>query len=216
MGQIRVLLVDDHPLLRQGLRKVLELDAGMTVVGEAGDGEEAVQLARRLQPEVILMDINLPGMNGIEVTRLIKGELPETKILALTIHDDDEYVLEMVRAGATGYLLKDVDPGGLVKAIRAAVRGEPYISPGIAGKVFGVLNRLTREGYQPSHKDLTSRERDVLELIAQGYSNKKIAKILSISEKTVKNHVTSILRKLGVQDRTQAAVYALKNKLVHY
>ncbi|MGI6142424.1 MAG: response regulator [bacterium] len=217
MAQIPILLVDDHPLLRQGLRKVLELEPDFEVVGEAGTGEEALQLARSLRPRIILMDINLPGINGIEVTKMIKAELPETEILALTIHDDDEYMLQMVRAGARGYILKDVDPGGLIKAIQAALRGESYISPGIAGKVFGVLNRLARGGeYHPRSQILTGREQEVLELIAQGCSNAKIAALLAISEKTVKNHVTNIFRKLGVEDRTQAALYAIKHKLVHF
>jgi len=216
LRQIRILLVDDHPLLRQGIRKVLEFEADMRVVGEAGNGEEALKLARRLQPLVIIMDINLPDISGIEATRLIKAELPDTKILALTIHDNDEYVVQMVRAGATGYILKDVDPGGLVKAVRAAAKGESYISPSIAGKVFEALNRLSRqEESLPRERLLTNREQEVLELIVQGCSNAKIAELLAISEKTVKNHVTSVLRKLNVQDRTQAAVHALKNRLVH-
>ncbi len=213
MTRTRVLVVDDHPLLRQGLRKVLELEGGFEVVGEAGSGEDALQMARRHQPRVILMDINLPGINGIEATRLIRGEMPDISILALTIHEDDQYVMEMMRAGASGYLLKDVDPGSLVEAINAAARGEAYISPGVAGKVFGALSRMgqAQDGW---NRELTPREREVLDLIAQGYGNQKIAALLAISEKTVKNHVTSILRKLEVNDRTQAAVYALKHKLV--
>jgi len=217
LAKIPILLVDDHPLLRAGLRKVLELEPDLAVVGEAGTGEEALRLARSLRPRIIIMDISLPGINGIEVTKMIKAELPETEILALTIHDDEEYMLEMVRAGARGYILKDVDPGGLIKAIKAALRGESYLSPGIAGKVFGVINRLARGGeYQPRRQILTRREQEVLELIAQGCSNAKIASLLAISEKTVKNHVTSIFRKLGVKDRTQAALYAIKHKLVHF
>jgi len=217
LTQIRILLVDDHPLLRQGIRKVLEFEPEMKVVGEAGTGEEALKLARNLQPLIIIMDINLPDISGIETTRLIKTELPDTKVLALTIHDNDEYVVQMVRAGATGYILKDVDPGGLVKAVRAAAAGESYLSPSIAGKVFDALNRLARQGEsRPRERLLTNREQEVLELIVQGCSNAKIAELLVISEKTVKNHVTSVLRKLDVKDRTQAAVYALKNKLVHF
>ncbi len=217
MTQIRILLVDDHPLLRQGIRKVLEFEPEMKVVGEAGTGEEALKLARNLQPLIIIMDINLPDISGIETTRLIKTELPDTKVLALTIHDNDEYVVQMVRAGATGYILKDVDPGGLVKAVRAAAAGESYLSPSIAGKVFDALNRLARQGEsRPRERLLTNREQEVLELIVQGCSNAKIAELLVISEKTVKNHVTSVLRKLDVKDRTQSAVYALKNKLVHF
>lgn len=212
MTRTRVLVVDDHPLLRQGLRKVLELEGGFDVAGEAGSGEEALQMARRHQPRVILMDINLPGISGIEATRLIRGEMPDISILALTIHEDDQYVMEMMRAGASGYLLKDVDPGSLVEAINSAARGESYISPGVAGKVFGALSRMgqAQDGW---NRELTPREREVLDLIAQGYGNQKIAGLLAISEKTVKNHVTSILRKLGVEDRTQAAVYALKHRL---
>ena len=217
MTQIRILLVDDHPLLRQGIRKVLEFEPEMKVVGEAGTGEEALKLARNLQPLIIIMDINLPDISGIETTRLIKTELPDTKVLALTIHDNDEYVVQMVRAGATGYILKDVDPGGLVKAVRAAAAGESYLSPSIAGKVFDALNRLARQGEsRPRERLLTNREQEVLELIVEGCSNAIIAELLVISEKTVKNHVTSVLRKLDVKDRTQAAVYALKNKLVHF
>jgi two-component system response regulator DegU len=213
---IKVLIVDDHALLREGLIKILSLEDDLKIIGEAGKGEEAIQLTRTLKPDVILMDINMPGVNGIEATKVIKGEFPSIGIIALTIHDDEEYIFELVRAGVSGYVLKDIQPERLVTAIRDVAQGKSVIHPNITAKLLGEFNRLSERKNRPSSfGELTMREIEVLELIAQGMANKDIARVLFISEKTVKNHVTSIFRKLNVEDRTQAALYAVKNKLVN-
>ncbi len=211
MEQIKVLIADDHDLMRQGLGKVLGLESRIQVIGEVGDGQGAINLARRCHPDLILMDINMPGTNGIEAVKVIKRELPEIKIIALTIHSDEEYVFELFKSGINGYLLKDVDADGLIKAIIGAVQGIPVIHPAITGMVVGEFRRLS----QVAEDDLlTSRELEILRLIAQGTSNRDIASKLYISEKTVKNHVTNLFRKINVSDRTQAAVYAYKHRLV--
>lgn len=213
---IKVLIVDDHALLREGLIKILSLEDDLKIIGEAGKGEEAIQLTRTLKPNVILMDINMPGVNGIEATKVIKKEFPSIGIIALTIHDDEEYIFELVRAGVSGYVLKDIQPERLVSAIRDVAQGKSVIHPNITAKLLGEFNRLSERKNRPSSfGELTMREIEVLELIAQGMANKDIARVLFISEKTVKNHVTSIFRKLNVEDRTQAALYAVKNKLVN-
>lgn len=213
---IKVLIVDDHALLREGLIKILSLEDDLKIIGEAGKGEEAIELTRTLKPNVILMDINMPGVNGIEATKVIKKEFPSIGIIALTIHDDEEYIFELVRAGVSGYVLKDIQPERLVSAIRDVAQGKSVIHPNITAKLLGELNRLSERKNRPSSfGELTMREIEVLELIAQGMANKDIARVLFISEKTVKNHVTSIFRKLNVEDRTQAALYAVKNKLVN-
>lgn len=213
---IKVLIVDDHALLREGLIKILSLEDDLKIIGEAGKGEEAIELTRTLKPNVILMDINMPGVNGIEATKAIKKEFPSIGIIALTIHDDEEYIFELVRAGVSGYVLKDIQPERLVSAIRDVAQGKSVIHPNITAKLLGEFNRLSERKNRPSSfGELTMREIEVLELIAQGMANKDIARVLFISEKTVKNHVTSIFRKLNVEDRTQAALYAVKNKLVN-
>ncbi len=213
--KIRVIIVDDHPLVREGLRKVLTLSDEIEVIDEAGDGQGAINLARRLKPDVMLMDINMPGTNGIEATRVIKRELPSTGIIALTIHEEEEYVLELVRAGVSGYVLKDIAPAKLVETIRIVAKGQSVIDPGITNKLFGELNRLSKRRKEKEEwETLTDREMDVLQLMSQGCSNKEIARNLSISEKTVKNHITNIFRKLQVEDRTQAVLFAIKHRLV--
>ena len=212
---IKILIVDDHVLLREGLVKILSLDNDLEVIGEASRGEEAVALARELTPDVILMDINMPGINGIEATKVIKTEMPQIGIIALTIHDDEEYIFELVRAGVSGYVLKDIQPERLIAAIKDVAQGKSVIHPAITAKLLGEFNRLSERKTRPSSfDDLTIRELDVLELIAKGMANKDIAQSLFISEKTVKNHITNIFRKLSVDDRTQAALYAIKKKLV--
>jgi DNA-binding NarL/FixJ family response regulator len=211
---IRILIADDHPLVREGLRRILELDPQMKVVGEVGDGQGAINKARILNPDVILMDLKMPGTDGIEASRVIRREFPEIRIIILTIADDDD-MLEVIRAGASGYLLKDVEPGELIKAIRTVFEGRPAFHPVVTSRLLGEYNRLS----MPPRKDdeismLTEREKEVLGLIAQGESNKNIAHKLFISEKTVKNHITSIFRKLKVEDRTQAAIFAIKRHMV--
>jgi len=213
--KIRIVIVDDHPLVREGLRKVLELDPELMVVDEAGDGQGAINVTRRVKPNVVLMDINMPGTNGIEATRVIKRELPSVGVIALTIHDEEEYVLELVRAGVSGYVLKDIPPSKLIETIKTVARGHSIIDPSITNKILGEINRLSkRRRTREEWETLTDREMDVLKLMAQGCSNKEIAKNLNISEKTVKNHITNIFRKLQVDDRTQAVLFAIKHHLV--
>lgn len=216
MEAIRILIVDDHPLIRQGLKKVLELEEEISVVGEAANGEEALDLSRKLKPDVVLMDVNMPGMGGIEATARIRGDVPSTKVLILTIHDDDGYVMQTMRGGAAGYLLKDVEPRNLVDAIRIVHKGGSYIHPTIAAKLMGEINRLSTGGKPPKAvQTLTRREIDVLRCLARGCSNRDIAGELFISEKTVKNHISSIFHKLNVTDRTQALIKGLKMNLVN-
>ena len=214
MDGIRILIADDHPLVREGLRRILELDPQMKVVGEVGDGQGAINKTRILNPDVILMDLKMPGTDGIEASRVIRREFPEIRVIILTVADDDD-MLEVIRAGASGYLLKDVEPGELLKAIHTVYEGRPAFHPIVTSRLLGEYNRLS----MPVRKDdeismLTEREKEVLSLIAQGESNKNIAHKLFISEKTVKNHITSIFRKLKVEDRTQAAIFAIKRRLV--
>ncbi|HWP95336.1 MAG TPA: response regulator transcription factor [Syntrophomonadaceae bacterium] len=210
MGKIRVLIADDHVLVREGLRKLLELDENIEVMTEVGDGQGAINIARKARPDIILMDVNMPGTDGIVATRVIKREIPSIKIIALTIYEDEE-VVEMVRAGVSAYVLKDVAGSELVDTIHRVMQGEIVIHPRVANRLVRELNRS-----DPKKNEirLTKREKDVLDLLVKGNTNKEMAECMFISEKTVKNHLTSIFRKLGVKDRTQAAVYALKNSIV--
>lgn len=214
MSQIRVLIVDDHSLVRQGLKKVLELEDDIRVVGEAENGRKALEVAKTTQPDVVLMDISMPDMNGIEATRAFKKQGFKCAILVLTIHDDREYLFEIVRAGASGYVLKDIEPQKLVEAIRAVSKGNTYIQPNLTLDLITEFNRLSSKTKLLKENPLTKREMEVLRLITEGMTNAEIARKLYISEKTVKNHVSRILRKLNVEDRTQAAVFAIKNDLV--
>lgn len=205
---IRILLVDDHAVVRQGLRMFLSLDPELEVVGEAADGAEGLRAARELKPDVVLMDLLMPGVDGIAATAAIRGELPNTEVIALTSVLEDEAVFGAVRAGAIGYLLKDTQADELCRAIKAAAAGQVQLSPKAAA-------RLMREVRAPeSPEPLTERETDVLRLLARGQSNKEIALGLSIGEKTVKTHVSNVLAKLGVPSRTQAALYAVRIGLV--
>lgn len=210
MGRIRVLIADDHVLVREGLRKLLELDENIEVMTEVGDGQGAINIARKSRPDVILMDVNMPGTDGIVATRVIKREFPSIKIIALTIYEDEE-VVEMVRAGVSAYVLKDVAGSELVDTIHRVMQGEIVIHPRVANRLVRELNR---NDSKKNEVRLTKREKDVLDLLVKGNTNKEMADCMFISEKTVKNHLTSIFRKLGVKDRTQAAVYALKNNIV--
>jgi len=214
LQKIKVLLVDDHTLLRQGLRKLLELEPNLEVVGEAENGKEAILKTQELHPDVVLLDINMPGMNGVEATSLLKKFNPELKIIILTIHKDDEYVFEAIKAGASGYLLKDVDTQELVRAVEAAFRGESTVDPAIAARLFKEFSRISKGGGESAQDSLTEREKEILRLLVQGLSNRDIAENLFISEKTVKNHISNIFRKLEVNDRTQAVVKALKLGMV--
>jgi DNA-binding NarL/FixJ family response regulator len=201
---IRILLVDDHSVVRQGLKMFLALDPALEVVGEAADGAEALRLAHQLQPDVVLMDLLMPVMDGIAATTAIRKELPDVEVIALTSVLEDASVTGAVRAGAIGYLLKDTEADDLVRAIRAAAEGQVQLSP-------QALARLMREVRAPENPEtLTERETDVLRLLAQGLSNKEIGRSLHIGEKTVKTHVSNILNKLGVPSRTQAALFAVR------
>ncbi|HSD02736.1 MAG TPA: response regulator transcription factor [Gaiellales bacterium] len=205
---IRVLLVDDHPVVRQGLRALLSTQDGIDVVGEAADGEAAVAAAERLSPDVVLMDVVMPGIDGVEALRRICQRRSQTRVVMLTSYADERQAMEAVDAGASGFLLKDASPRDVVAAIRAAHRGEAVLHPSVAAKLLAERRRPPA-----AHADLTARELEVLRLIARGLQNKQIAAQLHLSEKTVKTHVSAILRKLGVADRTQAAMYAVRERL---
>jgi len=205
---IRILIADDHRVVRQGLRMFLALDGYLEVIGEAANGAEAVKLAHELQPDVVLMDLLMPEMDGIAATQVIRRESPDVEVLALTSVLEDTSVVGAIRAGAIGYLLKTTDADELCRAIRAAADGQVQLAPEAAA-------RLMREVRLPeSPEALTERETEVLQLIAQGHSNKEIAQTLNVGERTVKSHVSSILGKLGLASRTQAALYAVRTGLV--
>jgi DNA-binding NarL/FixJ family response regulator len=205
---IRIIIADDHAVVRQGLKMFLDLDPDIEIVGEAENGAEAVRLAREVSPDVVLMDLLMPVMDGITATAAIRGELADVEVIALTSVLEDAAVIGAVRAGAIGYLLKDTDAQQLQQAIHAAAAGQVQLSPEAA-------TRLMREVRAPERPEqLTDRETDVLKLLAGGLSNKEIAGRLHIGEKTVKTHVSNILRKLGVQSRTQAALHASRTGLV--
>ncbi len=210
MTPIRILLVDDQALFREGLHTLLAIQPDFEVVGEAANGEEALRLANRLRPAVVLMDLRMPVLDGVAATRRLHAEHPDCRVIVLTTFDDDEAVFEGLRAGAVGYLLKDTPSEKLGEAIRAAARGESFLQPAIAAKVVAEFVRLTPAAApQPALVEpLSERERDILRRVAMGASNKEIAADLFIAEGTVKNHVTNILGKLGVRDRTQAALKA--------
>jgi len=218
---IKIIIADDHALLRQGIRNVLELEEDLTVIAEAGDGEQAVEQAATLLPDILLLDINMPKMNGLEVIRRVTEGQSKVRIIVLTIHDDENYVIEVIKAGAVGYLLKDIEPGMLVKAIRTVYDGESFIYPTLAKKLFGEINRQHTKNLEsikvverPKEERLSYREIEVLEMVCKGLSNQEVAKKLFLSEKTVKNHLTNVFRKIGVADRTQAVLYAIKHKIV--
>ena len=211
MKPIRVLLVDDQALFREGLHTLLSVHADLDVVGEAGNGSEALQRAKTVHPDVVLMDLRMPVLDGVEATRRLSAANPECKVIVLTTFDDDEQVFEALRAGAVGYLLKDAPSEKLVEAIRAAARGESFLQPSIAAKVVAEFNRLShgqRKHAPVLREPLSQREEEVLRFLACGMSNKEIAAALNLAEGTVKNHMTNVLGKLGVLDRTQAALKA--------
>jgi NarL family two-component system response regulator LiaR len=211
MTGIRVFLAEDHVITRQGIRRLLEEESDLTVIGEAGDGEEAVQMVTEMQPDVIIMDIAMPKLNGVEATRQIKLFRPTSAVLILSAYDDDEYVFGLLEAGAAGYLLKTASGDELVHAIRAVYNGEPVLSPIIARKVINHFRYPARvQGREGSSQHLSDREIDVLKLAAKGLSNKDIADELSLSKRTVEGHLRNIFSKLGVGSRTEAVLYGLR------
>jgi DNA-binding NarL/FixJ family response regulator len=201
-------------MFRQGLKQILELEEDIAVVAQASNGAEAVKLTREQKPDIILMDINMPGTNGLQAIKELKQEESKSRIIVLTIHDDREYLFKTLQMGAEGYLLKDAEPDVLIEAIRNVNRGQSYIQANMTKELVREFNRVTlHEKDKNEENNLTSREIEVLELIAEGMINKEIAKKLCISEKTVKNHVSNIFKKLNVSDRTQAAIYAFKHNI---
>lgn len=212
---IRLLLADDHAVVRSGLRLLLEAQPDLAIVGEAENGEEAIRRTAELRPDVVLMDIEMPGMNGIEAARRIKAQSPRTSVLALTMYEDDQYFFEMLRAGASGYVPKRAAPDELASAIRAVSRGEVFIHPSLAGRlVQDYLQRRDVEVQEQATGDLTPREQEVLTLIAQGLSNNEIADQLVISAKTVDRHRENIMRKLNLHSRVDLVKYALRKGLI--
>jgi DNA-binding NarL/FixJ family response regulator len=207
---ITVLVVDDHAVVREGLRTFLELQDGIAVIGEAADGEEAVRQAEALKPDVIVMDLVMPRLDGVGAMRELRRRLPSARVIVLTSFVEDERLLPAIQAGAAGYLLKNVAPPELARAVRAAHAGEAMIDPVVAARL---VDAIAQPPGEPAAERLTAREQEVLALIARGYSNKRIALDLGIAEKTVKTHVGHVLAKLGVSDRTQAAVHAVRTGL---
>ena len=217
MEKIKVLIADDHGVVREGLMAMLQAIDVVDVVGEAKNGQDAVEQTRKLLPDVILMDLRMPCMDGVEATRLIKREFPHIGIIALTMNEEQQHVFDLVRAGATGYLLKDSDASQIVDAIRAIARGDSLIHPSVAGKILAEFSLLAEDKAQTRSlvdHDLTEREITVLRLVASGQTNKEVANSLELSENTIKNHLGNIFHKLHVYDRTQAAVLAIRRGII--
>ncbi|MCU6708453.1 response regulator transcription factor [Paenibacillus sp. J5C_2022] len=227
-GKIKILLADDHQLFREGLKRILNMENDLEVIGECGDGIQVLEFCNHTEPEIVLMDINMPIETGVVTTERLKEMFPNVKVIILSIHDDESYVFESLRKGATGYLLKDMEAESLINAIRSVHQGHSYIHPKVTGKLINQLRRMTyldemgvasgaaaaRETgakyVSAEESPLTRREAEVLRLMAEGKSNKLIGEYLFISEKTVKNHVSSILQKMEVDDRTQAVINSIK------
>ncbi|MBM6619187.1 response regulator [Bacillus suaedaesalsae] len=210
---IKLMLVDDHAILRDGLRNLLEIEEDIQVVGEAVSGEDAIGNIGECNPDVVLMDINMPRMNGVEVTGILKKLYPEIKILVLTMHNHDEYFLAAIREGADGYLLKDAPFDQVIDAIRSVARGESVIHPSMTKKL---LNLHQQKKQEENENALTEREKEVLQCLVEGLSNKEIADKLFISDKTVKIHVSKIFKKLNVKSRSQVVIYAVQHQLVNF
>lgn len=210
---MRVIICDDQALIRDSLEMLLSLDKDIDVVGQAQDGAEALELVAQHRPDLVLMDLKMPGMNGIEATRQIRTHYPAVKVLVLTTFDDDEWVFDAIRAGAAGYLLKDTPREGVIQAVKGTVEGKSFVDPAVAGKLLGQVASQQTQPTTLITAKLTEREVDVLRLLARGLTNADIATRLYLSEGTVRNHVSAILAKLEVSDRTQAAVIAIRHGL---
>lgn len=213
--EIRLVLADDHAVVRSGTRELLEQQPDLKIVGEAADGEEAIRLAHELKPDVLVMDVRMPRLSGVEATKRIKAECPEVKVLVLTAHDDDEYVFALLQAGANGYLLKTAEIEELVRAIRTVAAGQPALAPEVTGKVVAqftsgkTLPDMLTDNHD-SYEGLTERELGILQLVGKGMSNKQIGKQLFISDRTVQAHLSNIFSKLGVNSRTEAVMHAVR------
>ncbi|MBB4823578.1 two-component system response regulator DegU [Sporosarcina luteola] len=216
----KILIVDDHQLFREGVKRILDFEDSFEVVGEGDDGSEVNELYRKYEPDVVLMDINMPRMNGVEATDQLRKEFPDVKVIMLSIHDDESYVSHALKSGALGYMLKEMDADAIVQAIKVVAAGGSYLHPKVTHNLVAEFRRLSEREYKGSFQQseirrplhlLTKRECEVLQLLTDGQSNRTIGETLFISEKTVKNHVSSILQKMGVNDRTQAVVTAIKN-----
>ncbi len=217
MNKIRVFLADDHAILREGIRLLLRKVPDIEVVGEAGDGEEAVAQVEQLVPDVVLMDITMPGLNGLEATEQIKGKKPQVKVLILTMHETDQYLSGMLRAGASGYVVKTTVSSELISAIRIVHQGDVYLYPSIARiLVEDYLQRVKRGEEKTSYEGLTGREREILMYIAEDKKNKEIADLLGISVRTVQTHRTNLMDKLGAHDRTELVKYAISKGLIDF
>jgi DNA-binding NarL/FixJ family response regulator len=214
MDPIRILLAEDHKIVREGTRQLLEQTADFCVIGEAGDGEEAVELAGALRPDVVVLDVRMPKMSGIECTKAIKAQQPNIRILILSAHDDDRYVFPLLEAGANGYLLKTSSAAELAQAIRTVHAGETALAPRIASKMVGWLSRRQLYRSAEMQEGLTEREVEILQVVAQGKSNKEVGELLHISPHTVQVHLRNIYGKLGVNSRTEAVAYALSQEWI--
>jgi two-component system response regulator NreC len=217
--KVRVLLVDDHTILRQGIKILLEAQEDLEIAGEATNGREALEQVRRLIPDVVLMDISMPELNGLEATRLIKKEFPRVQVVILTMHETEEYLVQILQAGATGYVLKQAADHELIEAVRIASRGDTYLYPRIAAMlVSDYLKRMNNnrlDEQDPAYESLTTREREILVLVAEGLTNKEIAEELTLSVKTVENHRASLMNKLNAHDRSELVRYAIRVGLIN-
>lgn len=216
MSVIRVLLAEDHTIVRKGLRALLDDEAGIEVIGEAQDGREAVRMVAQLHPDVVLMDISMPGLNGLEATRQIKTQFPDARVLVLTRHTNKEYVYQILRAGASGYTVKQAAPAELVLAIQAVYRGDTFLSPSVSGQVIDEYIQRAESivSSQDSYDRLTSREREVLQLVAEGLTSPEIAELLHVSVKTVGHHRTNLMKKLDLHSAAELTQYAIRKGVI--
>ena len=214
MTEIRVLLADDHTIVRKGLRALLEDEADIEVIGEAEDGREAIRMVQQLLPDVVLMDLSMPGLSGLEATRQIKKRFPEVKVLILTRHANEEYVFQILRAGASGYVVKKAAPTELVLAIQSVYRGDSFLSPAISRPVIEEYIRKAEAMVENSYDRLTDREREVLQLIAEGHSSREIAELLHITERTVRTHRGHVMDKLDIHNIAELAQYAIRKGVI--
>lgn len=215
MTRIAVLLADDHTIVRKGLRSLLETEADIDVIGEAEDGREAIEKTSKLHPDVVVMDITMPGVNGLEATRQIKQRSSRVQVVVLTMHTAEEYILQILRAGASGYVVKRAAPSELISAVRAAYRGESFLSPSVSKTVIDeYLRKAEGLAEENSHERLTPREREILQLIAEGYSNRGIAEVLCLSIKTIQSHRAHLMSKLGIYTTAELTQYAIRKHVI--